>query len=257
MRYVHISLGTLLPLLLLAGCSPKTGTNKSTETAPKPTVSYFKVDPATAGSVTGKIAYRGKPPARKPIDMSEDPTCVAAHHGKVFDESVVVGSGLANVFVYIKSGLEGKTFEVPSEPVVINQSGCQFHPHVLGVQVNQPFRITNSDPVTHNIHPMAEINREWNHSQGPGDPPLNRKFLKPEIMIPVKCNIHGWMHAYIGVLDHPYFAVSKDDGSFEISNLPPGNYTLATWQEKLGTQEQQITVAPGGHTAINLTYKGK
>lgn len=258
MRQIRLLPYMSLSLVLVSGgCSSKAPSNKVPEMPAQATVSYFKVDPATAGSISGKIAYSGKHPARTMIDMSEDPACVAAHRGKVLDESIVTGSGLANVFVYIKSGLEGKTFAVPSEPVVIDQSGCEFHPHVFGVQVNQPVQITNSDPVTHNIHPMAEVNREWNHSQGPGDPPLNRKFIKPEIMIPVKCNIHGWMHAYIGVLDHPYFSVSKDDGSFEIKNLPPGTYTLGTWQEKLGTQEQQITVSPSGKTIVNFTYKGK
>jgi len=159
--------------------------------------------------------------------------------------------------VFIKSGLEGKNFAVPATPVVIEQSGCWFHPRIVGVQTNQILKVVNSDPVTHNIHPMAEINREWNHSQGPGDAPLNRKFSKVEIMIPVKCNIHSWMHAYIGVLDHPYFSVTKEDGSFEILNLPPGTYTLAVWHEKLGTQEQQITVAPSQHSVVDFIYKGK
>ncbi|MDE1175811.1 MAG: carboxypeptidase regulatory-like domain-containing protein [Edaphobacter sp.] len=243
--------------LVITGC--KSSPPPPTAAPAKPAVSYFKVDPATAGSVSGKITFSGRPPARKVIDMSEDPACVAAHKGKAMEESIIVGnkSGLENVFVYIKSGLEGKNFETPTATVVINQGGCQFHPHIIGVQVDQPVEITNSDPVTHNIHPMAEINREWNHSQGPGDPPMHRKFVKQEIMIPVKCNIHSWMHAYIGVLNHPYFTVSKEDGSFTIANLPPGTYTLATWQEKLGTQEQQVTVAPGGQAVINFTYKGR
>jgi hypothetical protein len=127
----------------------------------------------------------------------------------------------------------------------------------LGIQVGQILKVVNSDPVTHNIHPMAEINRAWNHSQGAGDPPIERKFTKPEIMIPVKCNIHSWMHAFIGVVDNPYFAVSGDNGKFEIRNLPPGTYTLAVWQEKLGTQEQQITVPPSGNAEGNFTFKEK
>ena len=258
MRYLQIVSCAIIPVLLVAGgCNSKSTPTKAPETSPEPSVSYFKVDPATAGTITGKIAFTGKKTPPHLINMSEDPACVGTHKGKVYDESLVAGSGLANVFVYIKSGLEGKSFETPTTPVVIDQGGCQFHPHVLGVQVNQPVQITNSDPVTHNIHPMAVSNREWNHSQGPGDPAMTRRFTKPEIMIPVKCNIHGWMHAYIGVLDHPYFAVSKDDGSFEIANLPPGTYTIATWHETLGTQEQQITVSAAGHVASNFTYKGK
>jgi plastocyanin len=189
--------------------------------------------------------------------MSEDPACVEAHKGKPYDESLVVASNgsLANAFVYIQKGLEGKTFEVPSTPVTIDQRGCWFRPRVLGIQVGQVLQVVNSDPVTHNIHPMGQVNREWNHSQGPGEDPISRKFLKPEVMIPVKCNIHSWMHAFIGVLDHPYFAVSAEDGTFTIANLPPGTYTLAVWQEKLGTQTQQITVTEAHQTAAAFTFK--
>jgi plastocyanin len=207
--------------------------------------------------VTGQILYKGKRPAPKSIDMSEEPACVEAHKGKAYDESLVVNrkGDLANAFIYIKSGLEGKTFQVPADPVIIDQKGCWFHPRVLGIQVGQELKVINSDPVTHNIHPMAQVNREWNHSQGAGDPPIARKFLKPEIMVPVKCNIHSWMHAYIGVLDHPYFAVSHDDGTFAIKNLPPGTYTLGVWTQTLGTQERQITVAPQGKAEANFTFK--
>jgi len=141
--------------------------------------------------------------------------------------------------------------------VVINQQGCWFRPSVLGIQVGQPLEVVNSDPVTHNIHPMASMNREWNHSMGPGDDPITRKFTKPEIMIPVKCNIHSWMHAFIGVLDHPYFATTGEDGAFTLPNLPPGTYTVSVWQEKLGTTRQQITVMPGHDSAADFTYKGQ
>jgi plastocyanin len=242
---------------LLIGCSGKDKTEppKAAQSVPAP--SYFKVDPDTAGTVTGRILFKGKRPAPKAIDMSEEPACVEAHHGKAYDESLVVNKkgALANAFIYIKSGLEGKTFEVPASPVTIDQNGCWFHPRVLGIQTGQTLKVVNSDPVTHNIHPMAQVNREWNHSQGADDPPLARRFLKPEIMIRVKCNIHSWMHAFIGVLDHPYFAVSKDDGTFEITNLPPGTYTIAVWTETLGTQERQLTVPPQGKADANFTFK--
>ena len=244
---------------LLAGCSEKDKTEppKAAQSVTAPV--YFKVDPETAGTVTGTILYKGKPPARKAIDMSEEPACVEAHKGKAYNESLVVNrkGDLANAFIYIKSGLEGKTFAVPADPVTIDQKGCWFRPRVLGIQTGQTLKVVNSDPVTHNIHPMAQVNREWNHSQGADDPPMARRFLKPEIMIPVKCNIHSWMHAFIGVLDHPYFAVSKDDGTFEIKNLPPGTYTLAVWTETLGTQERQLTVAPHSNAEANFTFKEK
>lgn len=218
----------------------------------------FHVDPATAGSISGEIRYTGKRPVREAIDMSNDPACVEAHHGKAVAESLVVSpnGSLANAFIYVKEGLEGKHFEAPSTPVVIDQNGCWFRPRIVGIQTGQVFEVRNSDPVTHNIHPMAQVNREWNHSQGAGDPPMVRKFPKTEVMIRVKCNIHSWMHAFIGVVDNPYFAVSKEDGSYSIENLPPGTYTIGFWQEALGTQERQVTVAPHSNTQVNLTFKG-
>jgi plastocyanin len=167
------------------------------------------------------------------------------------------GGGLANVFIYVKSGLEGKSFATPTAPVTIDQQGCWFSPRVLGIQVGQVLRVVNSDPVTHNIHPLAQINREWNHSQGQGDAPLARKFLHPEIMIRVKCNIHRWMRAYIGVVDNPYFAVSSTDGSFAIPNLPPGDYVIEAWHETLGTQEQKVTIPASGKVTANFTFKGE
>jgi plastocyanin len=243
--------------LLLSGCSHSTKQDTTTPDQ-KPTVSTFQVDPATAATISGSVHFSGRAPARKLIDMSEDPACVGARKDKAYDESLMVdrAGDLANAFIYVKSGLEGKNFTVPRTAVTIDQQGCWFHPHILGVQTGQQVDIINSDPVTHNIHPMAHENREWNHSQGPGDPPMHRKFLKPEIMIPVKCNIHAWMHAYIGVLDHPYFAVSKEDGTFSIANLPPGTYTIGIWHEKLGTQEKQITVAPHSSNNLKFDFKG-
>jgi len=244
--------------MLLGGCSAKVKPDALVAKS-EPAPNFFKVDAATASVVTGTIRFVGTRPHAVGIDMSNEPACVSAHKGKAYDESMMVGhkGELANVFVYVKSGLEGKTFAVPSNPVVIDQSGCWFYPRVMGIQVGQILQVVNSDPVTHNIHPMAEVNRDWNHSQGAGDPPLARKFVKPEIMIPVKCNIHSWMHAFIGAVEHPYFAVSGVDGSFTIANLPPGTYTLAVWQEKLGTQEQTITVGPQAKVTADFMFKGR
>ena len=250
----------LVCVVIAMGCSP------ASQKAPPPTshpdqsaAPVFRVDPLTAGSISGTVRYSGKKPHPTVIDMSEDPACVEAHRGKAIDESLLVSpnGALANAFVYVKKGLEGKSFEIPSTPVTIDQNGCWFRPRVLGIQTNQLLQVTNSDPVTHNIHPMGQINREWNHSQGAGDEPLERKFIKPEIMIRVKCNIHHWMHAYIGVVDNPYFAVSRQDGSFTITGLPPGTYTIGLWHESLGTQEQVVTVPPHASTVLNVTFKGK
>jgi plastocyanin len=248
-----------LPLLaVLFGCSapaPKSPASSKSDADPI----FFHVDPATAGILKGSIRFTGKKPLPHAIDMSSDPACVEAHRGKAADRSVVVNPNgtLANVFVYIKSGLEGKQFEVPATPVIFDQRGCWFGPRVLGIQTGQVLRITNSDPVTHNVHPLAQMNREWNHSQGAGDEPLDRKFLRPEVMIPVKCNIHSWMHAYIGAVAHPYFAVTGPDGTFEIRNVPPGDYVIEAWQEKMGTAEQKVTLPPGGTIDASFAFKGE
>ena len=219
---------------------------------------FFDVDPATAGTLSGKILFTGKKTARTKIDMDEDPQCAHLHKTPVFNDPVAVNANgtLANVFIYIKSGLEGKHFRHSETPTVIDQKGCWFEPRVVGIQTGQIFKVTNSDPVTHNIHPRAEINRAWNQSQAPGAEPLTRKFIKPEIMIRVKCNIHNWMRAWIGVVDSPYFAVTGSDGSFTIPNIPPGTYTIEAWQEELGAQQQQITIEPSKKASVSFTFKG-
>jgi len=245
----------VLAALLLAGCSAP----QASKAPEKPAPAYFRVDPATAASVTGTVKFSGKKPPRTPVDMSNDPACQQAHKGRVYDESEVVNPNgtLANVFVYVKTGLEDKKFETPPAPVIIDQKGCWFTPRVIGIQVGQPLSVVNSDPVTHNIHPMAQINREWNHSQGAGDEPLSRKFTKPEVLIRVKCNIHSWMHAFIGVTENPYYAVTDDKGAFTIPNLPPGEYTLEAVHEKLGTQDQKITVTAKGAVTADFAFKGE
>ena len=257
----HLHLAACLALVAvvtITGCSKSTAPPGAKSTLVLVT-KYFKVDPSTAGSVSGSIRYLGPRPTPMLVDMSNEPACVSANRGKVYADSIVVGAGngLGDAFVYIEKGLEGKTFAPAPSPVIIDQKGCWFRPHVFGVQTGQTLQIINSDPVTHNIHPMPQVNREWNHSQGSGDPPMNYKFTKAEVMIPVKCNIHSWMHAYVGVLDHPYFAVTKEDGKFEISNLPPGTYNLVVWTQTLGTQQQTITLAAGGSAKADFNFHRK
>jgi plastocyanin len=241
---------------LVTGCSSKSSQTPSAPQSPPPAPSYFHVDPTTAGSISGTVHWSGHRSPPLAIDMSSDPACVTANKTKVYEDSLVLSKSnqVANAVIYIKSGLEGKSFEPPSSAITIDQRGCWFRPRVLALQTGQEVDILNSDPVTHNIHPMAHVNREWNHTQAPGDPPMKRKFLKPEF-IPVKCNIHNWMHASIAVFDTPYFAVSAPDGSFTLPNLPPGTYTLALWHEKLGTQEQQVVVSPHANAPVTFNLK--
>jgi plastocyanin len=255
-----ILLQLLVCLAFMTSCSRNTTKDNRTVAEPAAAPTYVKVDPATAGVLTGKIQYGGKKPASRIVDLDQDPECVRAHGKRSVpvDEISVNRSGdLANVFVYIKSGLEGKKFEPPAAAAVIDQKGCWFHPRVVGIQAGQTLSVTNSDPLTHNIHPMAQLNREWNQSQAPGDAPLKRRFVRPEIMIPVKCNIHGWMRSFIGVVDHPYFAVTGSDGSFEIKNVPPGSYTIAAWHEKLGTKDKTVALSPSGTASADFHFKGE
>ena len=178
----------------------------------------------------------------KPLDMTADPGCPT---GPQPAEVVVANAGkLANVFVYVKEGLPQGNFAVPSEPVVLDQKGCRYNPHMLGIMAGQPLKITNTDTADHNIHDMPSNNPPFNESQMPTDKPVIKKFPNAEMMIPVQCNQHPWMRAYINVMHNPYFAVSAPDGSFEIKNLPPGEYTIAAVHEKFGEQTMKVKVGP-------------
>ena len=237
--------GVFALAVALTGCgggqesTPEGGA--STEGAAAPSA---PIDPATAGSVTGKVAFTGQAPANPVIRMDATPACAEANSGPVHaDETLVNGNGtLRNVFVYVKDGLGGRTFPVPAEEVEIVQRGCVYRPHVLGVMVGQKIRIKNADPINHNVHPMPTNNREWNISQPPGGEDLIRDFPRAEVAVPVKCNVHPWMKTYVGVADNPFFAVSGEDGSFELKGLPAGEYTIGIWHEKYGTQEMKVTV---------------
>jgi hypothetical protein len=252
-RYAGIAI-----LMSGAACSGSKPSNQAEPSTVAP--AWFKVDPNTAGTIAGRVLFAGQRPPRKKVDMDEDPSCAKLHESAVFDESVTVNDNetLANVFIYIKHGLDDKKFEPPDDyemPAVMDQKGCWFSPRVMGIRVGQIFKVTNSDPLTHNIHPLAVVNRDWNQSQSPGANPLIRRFTQPEVMIRVKCNIHSWMHAWIGAVAHPYFAVTGADGSFQLRNVPPGMYTIEAWQEELGRQEQQVALATSGKSEIVFKFK--
>ena len=215
------------------------------------------VDPATAATVTGMITFSGDAPRFPPVNMSAEPDCVQLHGGRVPSDRVVINDGkLQDVLVWVSQGLEGKRFPVRTDTVNLDQDGCIYKPHVVAVQMGQALNITNSDPTTHNVHPLPRENREWNKSQTSGAPAIDYAFPRAEMKIAVKCNIHPWMQAYIHVMEHPYFAVSASDGTFEIGNLPPGSYTLQAVHERLGEQEVQITVGPSESTEVTFAYTG-
>jgi hypothetical protein len=247
------SVPVLLGFLLLAGCGKKESTEEQpAASTPAATPAATPIDPATAATVVGIVKFDGAAPKAAKIDMSQDPNC----QGTNTAENVVVSDGhLANVFVYIKEGLGSRTFDVPKDVVTLNQTGCKYHPHVLGVMTSQTIKIINGDPTTHNIHPTPKDNREWNESQAPKAAPLEKTFAREEIMLPVKCNQHPWMRMYVNAVKSPFYAVTGPDGKFQIKGLPPGDYTVAFVHEKLGEQDQKVTLAAKDSKTVDVAFK--
>jgi plastocyanin len=210
-------------------------------------------------TVTGKVKFTGAKPANPRIDMSEEGKCAEKHKTPATGEAVVGSAGaLGNVFVYVKSGLPADyKSAAPAASVVIDQNGCQYTPHVLGIQVGQKLEIRNSDPVLHNIKAKATKNRPFNISQPTAGMKTDRTFSAAEVMVALECNVHGWMNAWLGVLPHPFFAVSSVDGSFSIKGLPAGTYTLEAWHERYGVQTATVTVPATGSKTQDFTFAAK
>lgn len=210
----------------------------------------------SGGTLSGTVKFEGTAPKPTKIDMSFDPNCAKAHPTPQMTEEVVTGAGggLANVVVYVADGLGNQTFQPPTQPVVLEQKGCVYVPHVIALQANQKLDVVNTDLTTHNIHPNPANNREWNMTQ-PHGVPLEQTFAREEVAIPVKCNVHPWMKGYIAVLKHPYFAVTDKSGHFEVKDLPPGTYTIKAWQEKFGVQFQKVTVTAGQSANVDFVFK--
>ena len=250
-----MSLGFLRPLLavfvvLAAACS---GDEKPEVSASASGAQ--RVDPSTAGTLLGRVAFEGTPPENPIVKMAADPACLRANaSGMVFDNYIVKDGGLDNVFVYVKDGLGQYHFDVPAEPVKLDQQGCRYVPYVLGVRVGQPIEISNSDETTHNVHSLPDINREFNFAQFVKGQKNIQTFTTAEVMVPFKCDLHGWMNAYIGVVEHPFFAVTADGGRFELKGLPPGTYTVEAWHHKAGRQAQQVTVGAKESKEIGFSY---
>ena len=205
------------------------------------------------GSVAGKVTFAGKVPPSQRVQLSADPKCAAMHKDPVRREPVKVkGGGLADVLVYVKSGLDG-TYPAPSEPVLLDQVGCLYHPSMAVVRVGQPLRIRNSDDTLHNIHPRPTVNKEFNIGQPRKGMETTRTFDKPELMIPTVCDVHPWMRAYISVLTHPFFAVTSEDGSYEIKGLPDGEYEIEAVHGQLKPSSGQVSVKAGKTSTLNLS----
>jgi Carboxypeptidase regulatory-like domain len=209
------------------------------------------------GTVSGKVTYEGTPAKQKPIDMSKEPSCAKQYTTPPTTETVVAGPGnsLADVVVYISAGAPDEA--APSQAVTFDQKGCRYIPHVLAFQTNQELKVVNDDQTSHNIHPLAKVNHEWNKSQPPGTPPLSEKFAQAEF-IPVKCNVHPWMHGNFAVMKNSHYAVSsREDGSFSLPNLPAGKYTITAWHESYGTQTQDVTISGSETKSVNFVFKAK
>jgi hypothetical protein len=207
-------------------------------------------------SLKGTVKFQGTVPAPKSINMSADPSCAKQHSSPAMSQEIVADAkgDLQNVVVFVSEGLGDRKFDPPSQSAVIEQKGCMYTPHVLAVRANQQLEVVNSDPTLHNIHPLPANNREWNKAEAPGAT-AEETFSREEIAIPIKCNVHPWMRSYVAVFNHPYFAVTGKDGSFELPNLPPGTYTIKAWHEKLGTATQQVTIGANETKRVDFLFK--
>jgi len=252
---------------VLIGCGgkPQDASAKTERPSQEPPIQVAQApahaQPASGGgsaTVQGTVRFDGTAPARAKVKMDADPVCQQQHATAMASEEVVVNPNgtLKNVFVYVKEGVSG-TFAVPATPATLEQSGCWYRPRVFGLQVNQPFDIINSDATLHNINAKPTANTSFNIAQPVKGMKTTKKFTKPEIMVKFKCNVHPWMSAYAGVLDHPFFGVSDDQGAVTIAGLPAGTYTLEAWHETYGAQAQSITVGDGETKVVEFTFKAQ
>ena len=210
-----------------------------------------------ASSVTGTVTFTGTPPKLSPLAMAADPACAKKHTAPVPSEALVLGAGntMANIIVWVSNGVPaGKTFPAPATPVTLDQSGCQYKPHAQGIMVGQQYKILNSDGILHNVHSLPKVNPQFNKPMPPTLKETTTTFTKPEPIFQIKCDVHPWMTAYIGVFTHPYYSVTGADGKFTISGLDAGTYEISAWHERLGTQKASVTVAATGSKTQDFKF---
>jgi hypothetical protein len=260
-------LSILLSLLLvvtLVSCGGKKKDDDDDNDADKPAAGAgggsATVDMANGATITGTVKADGAAPANKPIKMEADPVCKTAHpSGAMEDHWMIDGGAVANAFVYIKDGLGGKSYAPTTPSITLNQKGCEYEPHVFGIMVGEKLIIKNSDATLHNVHGHGEKNEQFNEGQPQGSPDKEKTFSNVEVMMPIKCDVHGWMNSYAGVLNHPFFAVTGKDGKFSIAGVPPGEYTVTAWHEttdgKGETVDMKVTVAAKESKTVDFTVK--
>ena len=259
---VWLVLSVALFVLIFSLACSKSGTNEAGPGVASDTGGKTYSGPT--GTVTGVVSFNGTPPAPKKIDTAADAVCGQKNPNLSTEDTVVKDGKLANVFVYIKDGsttdgtkFADYTWSAPSSAKTLDQNGCHYKPHILGIQTNQKLTITNSDPTQHNIHWTPKVNPEWNQSQPNGAPPIEKTFQRAEVLVPVKCNQHPWMKAYIGVTKHPFYAVSAEDGTFTISGVPAGKYTVVAWKEggQAGQEKtMEVTVPASGSAKADFAF---
>ena len=249
---------------LMLGCSSESTEEAAPTDAPEETsteassadMGSAEAAPGVVSGVMGRVSFSGTAPERTVIETEGDPNCAAMHGGKpVLSDSVLVSAdgGLANVFVYVTNAPDTGA-ETPTESVRLDQIGCMYTPHVLGVQIGQPLEIVNSDSTTHNVRGVARKNKAMNYGQPAGSKPRTKTFKKVEMKIRIKCDIHPWMTAYVFAMGHSFFGVSDESGAFDIEGLPAGDYEVTAWHEKFGEQAGTVTVGADGSGKVDFNF---
>jgi len=236
-----------LALLVLVACGRSDGGGERKAVTP--------LDRSTTGTVAGTVTFQGPPPAMAVLPLGGEPVCAAQHAGPVLTGDALVRDGrVENAFVYIKDGLGDRVFATPTEPVTIDQRGCVYQPHVAGAQTHQAIAFVNSDALLHNVHGTPTRSLPWNFGMGVQGSRRILRVDQAEVMIEMRCDVHPWMRAYVGVLDHPYFAVTGADGRFTLPNVPPGEYVVASWHERFGTREARVTLGAKETKEVSFAY---
>lgn len=247
-------IAAFVAMLTVPGCNQKPG---AAESSAKPASAPSVIDAATAASITGTVTLDGAPAAVGPINMDSEPDCVQQGSAPVVPPTAITGEngGLANVVVYVKDGLGSYRFDPPNDPVVLDQKGCMYEPHVFALMTNQKLLVRNLDATVHNVHSMPRLNPESNQAQRAKGLSLEMRFPHAEIAIPFMCNVHPWMRGFAFVFDHPYFAVTSKSGAFELHHLPPGTYTIEAWQETFGTERQTVKLEAKESKTISFRFE--
>ena len=257
-RSVWMCALSLMVAASVAACGGGSSDSAGSVSVAPPAPGATKIDPATTGDVSGTVVIDGTAPKNEPIKMAADPNCSKNASGPQFQATYVVGpdgKALGNVFVYVKDGLGNYVYDPPAANATIDQKGCRYTPHVFGMRVGQKIVIINSDPTLHNIHARPTTNSEFNVGQPVIGMTTEHTFTKKEVMVPFKCDVHGWMNAYAGVLDHPFYAVTGEDGKFALKGLPPGTYTVEAWHETLKTVSESVTLGAKESKDVTFTFK--